>query len=993
MMHMLTTPQVFYDESHKTALSYQNPLYLPQAQRKVPALYCGHTIVKHHDALSVMDTEETLILAKESGLKMHAKQIDPIVKDKKVNIAPIDYAALNKLKYFEIEKKEFFIENDHPLEYIIYQDVRCIVMHDDVEIKCALPVNDNHLGYAELKQSYIDEYSKVLKLEAELSKKNDMVEKVVYNELSKRCAIMENQCISIEIKVQHYKESFQNNQPCNNQDAPEFPAFFKINELKAQLQAKNNSIRKLKDHIANLKGKIVSECDKSENISKVIALGMYKLDLEPLSPKLLQNREAHVDYLKHTQEYADTLREIVEQARALKPLDSDLDSALISSTSASGSKPSDNTKKNRISRPTSSNKKNKLEYHLRSIKPSLNKKNRVSEPVCNANVKHFVLNASFELICSTCNECMFDAIHDLCALDFLNDVNMRVKSKSIKSKKNKNWKHTGKVFTNGGYGWIPTRQTFTIDGNKCPLTRITFTTVVPRKKPLSKIVVKKTPPSSNNSGKLKDITNVGLSSKSKSVESKIANNSEPKKTWDPMFSLLHLLPVSISGRSNRPLVPGLGVLQAHKRAALSAHQLCQLCDSDLKVAFRKHACFVRDLEGVDLLKGSRGLNLSSHLNFGAINDLAKQDNEIKFVNQTQKAYYEDVEISHQTSVARTSQQNGFVERRNQTLVEAARTMFIFSKAPLFLWAEAVATACYSQNCSLIHKCHNKTPCELLDDGKPDLTYFHVFGALCYPTNDYEDLGKLKPKDDIRILIGYALAKKAYRIYNKRTRLIMETVHVEFDELKTMAYEQFGSGPELQLRNPRTISSGLVHNPSSSTPYVPPTKEDWEILFQPIPSRPASTRCQLQTDGMWCFFDAFLTSVKPDNYKEALLKSSWIDAMQEEIHEFERLEVWELVPHPHYVIIINLKWIFKVKQDEFGGVLKNKARMVAKGFCQDEGIDFEASFAPIASIEAIIIFVANAANKNMTICQMNVKTAFLNDELREEVYVNQPEGFV
>ncbi|GKC74556.1 retrovirus-related pol polyprotein from transposon TNT 1-94 [Tanacetum coccineum] len=133
-------------------------------------------------------------------------------------------------------------------------------------------------------------------------------------------------------------------------------------------------------------------------------------------------------------------------------------------------------------------------------------------------------------------------------------------------------------------------------------------------------------------------------------------------------------------------------------------------------------------------------------------------------------------------------------------------MLIFSKAPLFLWAEAVATACYTPNHSLIRKHHNKTPYELLHDQKPDLTYFHVFGALCYPTNDGKDLGKLKPKANIGILVGYTPAKKSYRIYNRRTCLIMETIHVEFDELTEMASEQFGSGPMLQLMTPRTISS-------------------------------------------------------------------------------------------------------------------------------------------------------------------------------------------
>ncbi|GKC86206.1 retrovirus-related pol polyprotein from transposon TNT 1-94 [Tanacetum coccineum] len=332
----------------------------------------------------------------------------------------------------------------------------------------------------------------------------------------------------------------------------------------------------------------------------------------------------------------------------------------------------------------------------------------------------------------------------------------------------------------------------------------------------------------------------------------------------------------------------------------------QFCDSDLEVAFRKHTCFVRNLEGVDLLSGSRGTNLYSlsigdmmasspicllskatktkswlwhrrlsHLNFGAINHLARHglvrglprlkfekdhlcsacamgkskkqshkpksedtnqeklyllhmdlcgpmrvasvngkkyilvivddysrftwvkflaskdeapdfiikflkmiqvrlnvavrnirtDNGTEFVNQTLRDYYEQVGISHETSVMRTPQQNGVVERRNHTLVEAARTMLIYAKAPLFLWAEAVATACYTQNRSIIRRRIRKTPFELLHDRKPDLSYLYVFCALCYLNNDSENLGKLQAKADIGIFIGYAPKKKAYRIYN------------------------------------------------------------------------------------------------------------------------------------------------------------------------------------------------------------------------------------
>nr|GFC24260.1 hypothetical protein [Tanacetum cinerariifolium] len=143
-------------------------------------------------------------------------------------------------------------------------------------------------------------------------------------------------------------------------------------------------------------------------------------------------------------------------------------------------------------------------------------------------------------------------------------------------------------------------------------------------------------------------------------------------------------------------------------------------------------------------------------------------------------------ISHETSVARSPQQNGVFERRNRTLIEAARTMLIYAQDPLFLWAEAMATACFTQNHSIIRLRHRKTPYELLHNKLPDLSFFYVFGSLCYPKNDSENLGKLQPKADIRIFIGYALTKKAFQIYNRRTRRIVETIYIDFDELTAMA---------------------------------------------------------------------------------------------------------------------------------------------------------------------------------------------------------------
>nr|GEZ30917.1 retrovirus-related Pol polyprotein from transposon TNT 1-94 [Tanacetum cinerariifolium] len=183
------------------------------------------------------------------------------------------------------------------------------------------------------------------------------------------------------------------------------------------------------------------------------------------------------------------------------------------------------------------------------------------------------------------------------------------------------------------------------------------------------------------------------------------------------------------------------------------------------------------------------------------------------------------------TVPRTTQQNRVVERRNRTLIEAARTILIFSKAPMFLWAEAVATAFYTQNRSLIHTRHHMTQYEQVHNKKPDLTFFRVFGALCYPTNDNEDLGKLQPTTDTGIFFGYAPSRKGYRIYNKRTRRIMETIYVQFDELtEPMAPVHLSTGSASNFLTPGQISSSLVPNSVPATPSAPPPIKNWRFYF-------------------------------------------------------------------------------------------------------------------------------------------------------------------
>nr|GFA74755.1 hypothetical protein [Tanacetum cinerariifolium] len=178
------------------------------------------------------------------------------------------------------------------------------------------------------------------------------------------------------------------------------------------------------------------------------------------------------------------------------------------------------------------------------------------------------------------------------------------------------------------------------------------------------------------------------------------------------------------------------------------------------------------------------------------------------------------------SVHKTPQQNGVVKRRNRTLVEAARTMLTFANLPSFLWAEAIATTCFTQNRSIIHKCFDKTPYELINKRKPNIKFFRVFGCKFYLLDDYEDVGKLKAKGDIRVFVGYSEESAAFRIYNKRTRKIHESVNVNFDEISEMASKQFGLEPGLSNLNETGKYSNLPVLQVSEA-----SKKDLEDLFQ------------------------------------------------------------------------------------------------------------------------------------------------------------------
>nr|GFB02208.1 hypothetical protein [Tanacetum cinerariifolium] len=369
--------------------------------------------------------------------------------------------------------------------------------------------------------------------------------------------------------------------------------------------------------------------------------------------------------------------------------------------------------------------------------------------------------------------------------------------------------------------------------------------------------------------------------------------------------------------------------------------------------------------------------------------IVQTDKGTEYLNQTLHAYFAAEGILHQTSVARTPEQNSVVKRRNRTFVEAARTMLSAAKVPLFFWAEAIATTCFIQNRSLVIPRHEKTPYHIINDRKPSVKFFHIFGSLCYIVRDGENLDKMKEKGDACIFVGYSTQSRAYRVFNKRTRVIVETIHVNFDEFPLMASDYVSSDPAPECQRMALEHDSLSPSPQCQENVTQADKtvttsneldtrvivETIHVNFDEFPlmasdyvSSDLAPECQrmaLEHDslspspqyGEMCMFALTVSRTEPKNIKEAMADSAWIESMQEGLHQFDRLD---------------------------NTVIRNKSRLVAKGYAQKEGIDFEESFAPVARLEAVRLFIAYVAHKSFTVYQMDVKTAFLYGPLKEEV---------
>ncbi|GJU14946.1 retrovirus-related pol polyprotein from transposon TNT 1-94 [Tanacetum coccineum] len=851
-MHMLTKPQNFYVETHKTALGHQNPLYIFQARRKQPALYNRNVLIDKHNPVSVCDYEETLILVEESQLKMLEKQtvFDECIK-RRTTLSPheigsweqsdikemkdifeqmedeVDQCSMAK-KYFEIEKKQLLINNDRLLEENIASDIMC---------------------------TYLRLLNKV------------------------------DNCGKLQLKGKFSEPQMNQNGTSVNTKLSK-PSTLGTKLYSVTPLPKSKVIPKVVEKI-DLSKLVTSHLNTKKIIkkrTKVLAPSLLKIQSEPINAYFKNNKTVHRDYLKVTKDHVATLQELLEEARALKPLDEHID--------------------------------------------------------CNADVKNVALSKNSDTICLSCNECLFSANHDACVVKYLKKMQKRKVAKSAKQKvkigrktvpPSSSSNDTSAIVVPPGH--ILTTTVIPVDV-PCPKLSLRYANA---RGLLSKCMLN----TKFHPFNLHDFGFEGIIRDDELPPWKFdylgiveiilwyIDFGCSKHMTEHRDKLINFVSKFI----------GMVRFDNDHFAAIMGYRDLQMGNILISRVY-----YVEGL-GVDLLSGYRGSNLYTismvdmmkaspiyllskasktkswlwhrrlfHLNFGTINQLAKQglvkefpklkytkyhlcsacqmgkkqdgisstqaetnftwvkvlrtkdealeiiikilkqahvslnatvrylctDNGTEFLNQTLPHYTEDVGITHHTSTVRTPQQNGVVERRNRTLVEAVRTMLIFSKSSLFLWAEAVATACYTQNRSLIHTCYNKTPYELLRDCKSELKHLHVFGALCYPTNDFKDLGKLQPKADIGIFIGYSPSKKAYQIYNKRTKQIMETMNVQFDELTQMASKQLSSGPDLHGLTSGHISSGLVLNQAASKSAKPPIKNEWDLCFNQYISRASFT---------------------------------------------------------------------------------------------------------------------------------------------------------
>nr|GEV26013.1 hypothetical protein [Tanacetum cinerariifolium] len=768
MVHMLTKPQVFYDNNLKQALGFQNPFYLKKAQQIRPMLYD-----------------------------------DQLSKDFRKRFVPQQDLSAEQAFWFQMSNLSAESSDPSAVKADVPSELPRVCLVNEILKKL---------------KSHLAKFDSVVKTRITPS------------------ALTE-----------------------------------------AQSQEKDMVIRKLKESI-----KFSSGNENVENVKKDIdKLETINVELEHSVAKLIsKNKLLHKEIVHLKKIYKDQF-DSIKRTRALskehcdsliaqlnfKSMENADLKGVVQSTSAIGSRPTCNTNNNMISQSSSRNKTNKVEDQPRSVKSWKNKRNCAIKTKCNAQVMKSMSNANFKYVCAICNECFFDANHHKCVLAYTHDVNKSSKSKPVKHTNKINiWKPTGKVFTEVGLKWKPTGRTFTLVGNLCPLSRITSAKIVPQKKTTPHSVETQKPELKVYSQRPKQVIQIVLwyldsgyskhMTRDRSQLTKFVHkflgtvkfgNDQIAKIKGYGDNQIGNVTISRNG-----LVRGLPKLKSEKDHLRLAWAMGKSKKQTHKPKFKDTNQKKLYLLHMDLCGPMRVASVNVKKYILVIVDDYSLFTWVKFLAAKDEApdfiinYYENISISHETSVARTPQQSGIVERQNRTLIEAARTMKIYAKTPLFLWAETVVATCYTQNRSIIRLRH----------GKMSLTVFDEFYS---------------PLASVDLQVPTNLATKP-------------AVSTGTHSSKTVDQDE----PSLKIVSEESPSSNVIPKSMYSDAPISEHLNKWTKDYP------------LQN-----------IIVEPKAFKDALTQACWIEAMQEELHEFKHLEVWELVPRQDKVMVITLKWMYKI----------------------------------------------------------------------------------
>ncbi|GJY83799.1 retrovirus-related pol polyprotein from transposon TNT 1-94 [Tanacetum coccineum] len=924
--------------------------------------------------------------------------------------AEVEQNVVNR-KYDEIERKNLLIANENLIDDFLSKEVFYIATNSELTISRFTEMHDAHTVVQ----------ARCLEFKEELSKRHDKVQKGDHTELVKHFSNLEVNHLNLQLKYQNLKESFGNNTSLPAQDAPDFDSVFTRSEADRTLD-----FRALDFQITQLTEKVTVLQEQNE---------LFRAENEKIKQHYKELYDSiKITHAKHIEQTTALLTEN-ENLKAqthenLKCINMDsikprvLAPGVNSCTDASGSQPRSNTKKNRFSSAKSVNEK-KVEEHPRTNKSSLKTTNRVDSSISS---KRTIINLNSHFVCQTCNKCLISANQDLCVVNYLHSVNASPFVKNVLGKVKKVWKPkqvkqvwkaTRKVLTYVGYQWKPTGRIFTLR-DQCPLTRLTTSNVLPIQQ-TKNIRTRKTVITDKLSNNFqKSLTSYQRRNKQhKAVPTSIptptinqaidtsmptdvayANQQDPNKHWGSNFPNSPSLFVFKCRNFMKKFIGTVrfendhfGAIMGYREYVIDdsvisrvyyveepGHNLFyvkQFCDFDLEVAFRKHSCYVQDIDGVELIKGSHGSNLytisvedmmntikdlarndlvrglprlkfkKDHLcsvcqlgkskkhthtpktentNFEVLNTLhidlcgpmrvqtingkkyilvivddysryIRTDNGTKFFNQVLTKYYESVGIFHQKSVSRTPKQNDVVERRNCTLVKVARTMLIFSKALMFLWAEVLSEPMAPVQLSTEPAPTFMTPGQISSGLIPNLNLLVLkvwSPALAVPVlvnsvgrpssttidQDAPSLCHLPLSSELQPPISHHSVAAASPIIEDNP-----FAHVDHDPFVNM----FALEPSFEASSSGDVSSAKSTYVTQPHHHLRKWSKD-HPLDNVIgnPSRPVSTRKQLATDALWCLYNSVLPKVKPKNFKSTVTDDCWFQAIQDEIYEFDQL---------------------------------------------------------------------------------------------------------